>query len=140
MTGEGPKRYFTVAEAEALIPKLGEIVASLMEAQSRVKEIQETIQTEQEHIMVSGGFAVDRALWRERKSELDKLVELLQDGMTEILELGAVPKDLQLGLVDFPHLLNGEEVNLCWRYGEKGIRYWHGLDEGYPGRKALFPE
>jgi hypothetical protein len=40
-------------------------------------------------------------------------------------------------LVDFPHLRRGEEVNLCWKYGEREIRHWHGLDEGYSGRKPL---
>ena len=45
--------------------------------------------------------------------------------------------DLSLGLVDFLHLRNGREVNLCWKYGEREIRHWHGLDEGYAARKPL---
>jgi len=48
-----------------------------------------------------------------------------------------VPKDLALGLVDFPCLLDNEEVDLCWRHGESEVRFWHGLDEGYAGRKPL---
>ena len=55
--------------------------------------------------------------------------------MTEILSLGGVPKDLDLGLVDFPARLGQREVNLCWKYGEREIKFWHGLDEGYAGRK-----
>jgi hypothetical protein len=55
----------------------------------------------------------------------------------EITALGGVPKDLETGLVDFPHRRQGQVVNLCWKHGEKEIRYWHGLDEGFAGRKPL---
>jgi hypothetical protein len=44
---------------------------------------------------------------------------------------------VDLGLVDFPHVREGRVVNLCWKYGEREIRFWHGLDEGYTGRKSL---
>ena len=58
-------------------------------------------------------------------------------GLERSAELGGVPKDLGQGLVDFLHLRNGREVNLCWKYGEREIRHWPGLDEGYAGRKLL---
>jgi len=48
------------------------------------------------------------------------------------VSIGPVP-----GLVDFPHLRDGEEVHLCWKCGEDEIRHWHGLDEGYAARKPL---
>jgi len=46
-----------------------------------------------------------------------------------------VIKDLDVGLIDFPTLFRGKEVYLCWRMGESGIRHWHGVDEGFAGRK-----
>jgi hypothetical protein len=61
----------------------------------------------------------------------------VQQGLEQVQALGGVPKDLGLGLVDFIHLRNGREVNLCWRYGEGKITHWHGLDEGYSSRKPL---
>ena len=61
----------------------------------------------------------------------------IRAGLEEIHRLGGVTKDLGLGLVDFPHLRDGREVNLCWRYGERRITHWHGLDEGYAARKPL---
>jgi len=61
----------------------------------------------------------------------------VQQGLGAIVELGGAPKDLSLGVVDFLHLRDGREVNLCWKYGERAIRHWHGLDEGYAGRKPL---
>jgi hypothetical protein len=57
--------------------------------------------------------------------------------LERIGELGAVVKDLDTGLVDFPALRGDEEVFLCWRLGEDEIRYWHGVDEGFAGRKEL---
>jgi hypothetical protein len=57
--------------------------------------------------------------------------------LERISELGAVVKDLDTGLVDFPAMRGGEEVFLCWQLGEEEIRYWHGLEEGFAGRKEL---
>jgi hypothetical protein len=48
-----------------------------------------------------------------------------------------VVKDLDTGLLDFPTLYQGREVYLCWRLGESQINYWHGVDEGFAGRKAI---
>jgi hypothetical protein len=55
----------------------------------------------------------------------------------EIQALGAVVKDLELGLVDFPSLRDGEDVYLCWRVGEDAIGFWHPVDEGFAGRRPL---
>src|SRR5262245_2816776 len=66
----------------------------------------------------------------EAGAELARCVEAIQ-------ELGAIVKDLDSGLVDFPARRQGEDVLLCWRVGEDEIRYWHGLDDGFAGRKEL---
>ena len=57
--------------------------------------------------------------------------------LEEIHALGGVPKDIGLGLVDFPHRRDGRVVNLCWKHGESRVRWWHGLDEGYAARRPL---
>jgi hypothetical protein len=54
--------------------------------------------------------------------------------------LGVQVKDLDRGLVDFPALRDGEEVLLCWQVGEEVVAYWHGVDEGFAGRKPLGAE
>ena len=54
--------------------------------------------------------------------------------------LGAIVKDLDEGLVDFPAVREGEEILLCWRLGEDEVAHWHGLEEGFAGRKLLDPE
>ncbi len=115
-------RYFTPREVEALIPVLARVMRD---------------QAEQKRIALVGGGVLDRARWRADTERIKQLTQRMQDALEKIVELGGTPKDLGLGLVDFPHLRDGREVNLCWKYGEREIRHWHGLDEGYAGRKPL---
>jgi hypothetical protein len=53
---------------------------------------------------------------------------------------GAIVKDVDEGLVDFPAVRDGEEILLCWHLGEEEVAHWHGLEEGFAGRKQLDPE
>jgi len=131
------ERYFTVADVEALIPDLSRIMKRVMSAHAEVSAMQEGMQAEQQRIAMAGGGVLDRRAWRADKDKIERLTGEIRRGLAEIVELGGAPKDLGLGLVDFPHLRDGREVNLCWRYGEREIRHWHGLDEGYAGRKPL---
>ncbi len=131
------ERYFTVADVEALIPDLSRIMKPVVSAHAEVSAMQERMQAEQQRIAMAGGGVLDRRAWRADKDKIERLTGEIRRGLAEIVELGGAPKDLGLGLVDFPHLRDGREVNLCWRYGEREIRHWHGLDEGYAGRKPL---
>ena len=131
------ERYFTQAEVEALIPELTRIMEQVMAAHVEAGEARDRIQAEQHRIAAAGGGVLDRASWQDAKARIERTTREIQDGLEEIQKLGGVPKDLGLGLVDFLHLRNGREVNLCWKHGEREIRYWHGLDEGYAARKPL---
>ena len=130
------KKYFSVTEAEALIPELTRIMSGVLSAYGEVQRVRAELREEQRRIMISGGalVAVD---WPDRAARLEALTGELQESLTAIVKLGGAPKDLKIGLVDFPFLLEREEVNLCWRFGEKKIRFWHGLDEGFAGRKPI---
>jgi hypothetical protein len=77
----------------------------------------------------------DRAL--EARARRDDAAARLRECIEAVLETGCLVKDLDIGLVDFPTLLRGVEVYLCWKLGESGIAYWHGVDEGFRGRKAI---
>src|SRR5688500_16506290 len=106
---------------------------SHMEAESE----RERQRKEEERITMSGGGMIDRAAWKAGTERLQSLTAVIQQALQQIADMGGVPKDFELGLVDFLHLRNGREVNLCWKYGEREIRFWHGLDEGYSARKPL---
>lgn len=131
------KRYFTRGEVDALIPELTRIMGAVIKAHADVTELTARLQREQQRIVMAGGGMIDRREWEEAKAEIARLTEAVQGGLEEIAVLGGTPKDLGLGLVDFPARLLDQEVNLCWRCGESAVRFWHGLDEGYAGRKPL---
>jgi hypothetical protein len=131
------ERYFSIADVEALIPALTRLMKRAMAANTQASEARERLQAEQQRIALAGGGVLDRRAWRAEQDRIERLTAEMQQTLGEIVELGGVPKDLGLGLVDFLHLRDGREVNLCWKYGEREIRHWHGLDEGYAGRKPL---
>ena len=130
-------RYFSPEEVERLIPTLTPLMARVMAARAEAGEAQEWLGREQQRITLGGGGIVDQGQWRNRKQALERGTRVVQEGLAEIQAMGGVTKDLGMGLVDFIHLRDGDEVNLCWRYGEERITHWHGLTEGYAARKPL---
>ena len=131
------ERYFSPEEVEALIPTLTAIVDRLREAHGAVAETRGRMQAEQERLSLAGGGVLDQAQWRADKTRMDAAVVTARRAAEELQTLGGVPKGIEEGLVDFPHLRDGQVVNLCWKYGETRIRFWHGMDEGFAGRKPL---
>ncbi len=130
-------RYFSPADVEKLIPALTRIMKDVMTAHAEVTAARERLQAERQRLARAGGGVLDHAAWRADTERLAQFTRRIQDGLGQIAKLGGVPKDLCLGLVDFLHLRDREEVHLCWKYGDRDIRHWHGLDEGYAGRKPL---
>jgi hypothetical protein len=83
---------------------------------------------------------VDREQARKGRERRDKLAKRLKTAIEQVQEFGCVVKDLDMGLVDFPTLFRGVEVYLCWKLGEPRIEYWHGMEEGFRGRKPIDEE
>ena len=131
------ERYFSPAEVEALIPTLTDIIERLRSAHTDVGDHRGRLQAEQQRLEMSGGGVLDRAQYKADRDGLDAAVKHAQRAVEEIQALGGVPKGVEEGLVDFPHLRDGRVVNLCWKFGETRIRFWHGMDEGFASRKPL---
>jgi hypothetical protein len=131
------ERYFARVEVEALIPVLTKVMGDVMTAQAEAAEARERLRGEQQRLSMAGGGVLDQARWREAQRRLETETRRIEHGVDEITKLGGVIKDPGTGLVDFAHRREGRVVNLCWKYGEKAIGYWHGLDEGYAARKPL---
>jgi hypothetical protein len=129
------QRYFTLAEAEELIPRLEPIMGAVMDAHAEASRVRAELQGAQRRLMLAGGARLEPEFWRSRKARFDRATLAVQKGLGEVVKLGGSPKDLERGLVDFRARLETRDVNLCWRFGEKRIRFWHGLDEGYAARK-----
>ncbi len=88
-------------------------------------------------IMMLGGSIPPYAELAQKKAERERSETKMREAIDKIHETGCIVKDLDVGLVDFPSLLEGEEVYLCWKLGEERITYWHGIHEGFAGRKPL---
>ncbi len=88
-------------------------------------------------VALLGGVLVDHSRPVEQKERRDRSAERLKAAIEKVQESGCLVKDLDTGLVDFPTLFNGVEVYLCWKLGESGIHFWHGVEEGFRGRKPI---
>jgi hypothetical protein len=132
-------RLFTREEVDRLIPELTRLVKRALRDHRAALHLKEGLEAEQQRIRVSGGALVDRRAWKEQSDRLAALADAVGRSLSEIGALGGVVKDLAMGLVDFPGRVPGEDdtVNLCWKYGETAVRFWHGLAEGYAQRKPL---
>ena len=65
------------------------------------------------------------------------MVFRMERNVAQIVDCDVTLRDIETGLVDFPALVNGRQVCLCWRFGEHAVGWWHELDAGFPGRKPL---
>jgi hypothetical protein len=135
------ERLFTAAEINAMIPQLSDLLGEAMELHRCARGLQEALGEERERIRVSGGARVDQRDWKARAERLDGYAIEVKQLLQQVLDMGGMTKDLEIGLVDFPGLVpqaaGSQPVNLCWKHGEDAIRFWHGFDEGYAQRKPL---
>ena len=130
-------RHFTLAEARALMPEVGRLIRDAVHAKARYQAAETWLHDLAQRIMMRGGINVDTALVESWKNQREASGQALKNSMEKIEELGVQVKDLDIGLVDFPTLYRGEEVYLCWRMDEDDIGHWHGVHEGFAGRKTI---
>jgi hypothetical protein len=131
-----PKR-FTLAEAQSLIPQVEVLLRRAIAAKSSFEEAERDLQGLSERIMLMGGLAVNRERSLGIRNRRETAAAELREAMESVQEIGCVVKDLDIGLIDFPTLFRGVEVYLCWKLDEPGIAFWHGVEEGFRGRKAI---
>ncbi len=133
----GMKRTFTLSEAEALLPVLRGLLRRAMAARRKMRLIEGEFERARAHVFASGGAELDVLHFVRRRAESDKLAQQIKEGIAEIHAAGAQVKDLDMGLLDFPSVVDGNLILLCWRMGEEHITHWHGMDEGFAGRKPI---
>jgi hypothetical protein len=131
-----PKR-FTLREAESLLPEIETIIREAVSLKVQYLEARQALHTFAERVAMQGGMLVDRETVLQNRAQEERHGERLKAAIEKLQEYGCVVKDLDIGLIDFPTLFQGREVYLCWRMGEPGIQYWHGVDEGFAGRKQI---
>jgi hypothetical protein len=131
-----PKR-FTLAEAQHLIPQVDRLLRDAVAIKSEYDEAEAAIQSFTERVMMMGGMDVDRSVALDARNRRDSAAGRLRSAIQQVQEIGCIVKDLDTGLIDFPTLFRGVEVYMCWKLGEPAIGFWHGVEEGFRGRKAI---
>jgi len=122
-------RRFTIQEANTLIPRLEMLMERL---QRTALVVRSAVHEAEAEPMVRTTVDVLRV-----RPELAPYVAEIESTVAEIEQLGCQFKGIDLGLVDFLAEIDGRPVWLCWQYGEKSIGFWHAMDEGFAGRRAL---
>ena len=132
------KIYFTLEDANALLPYLKE---TMLELQAIKKEIVEIVQNLEEQGSNFEELFSRTDLTESEKQFRGKLEELgdqINSFTFDIQEKGPVVKDIEQGLADFYTKIEDKDAFLCWQLGEQEIQYWHGIQDGFPGRQSLF--
>jgi hypothetical protein len=130
-------RYFTLQQAQDLLAELRTLMEDAVNARLSMARTEVELQTAARKVQLLGGVRLDPVRMAALSREREESARRLQECVSRIHDSGAQVKDLDSGLLDFPTLYHGEEVLLCWRVGETGISHWHGLNEGFRGRKAI---
>jgi hypothetical protein len=127
---------FTPAEANSALHEVRPVAERLVAVRTRMRELERTQRDLVTAIGGNGGGYAAGDL-NEAQTELVGLADAAVACAERLEELGVELKDLDTGLLDFPSLRDGVEVELCWRVGEAAVEYWHGIGEGFAGRKPI---
>lgn len=130
-------RTFTLDEAQDLVPVLEGLLRTSIEGKKVIESVDAELQATVQRIFLNGGMSINVVHFARRKAEREKAIQRVKDAMGEIDAMGVQVKDLDIGLLDFPCEVDGEIVLLCWKLGEKSITHWHGVSEGFAGRKPI---
>ena len=130
-------RTFTLQEAQTLLPVLESLLKSAMEGKKILSAVDEEFQQVQSRVFLNGGSFLNIGYLKKRKAEREKAVQRVKDAVAEVDATGVQVKDLDIGLLDFPCVVEERVILLCWKLGEKAITHWHGTEEGFSGRKPI---
>jgi len=130
-------RFFTLEQAEKVLPDVDSAIRRVISLKAEFERLESEWQSFSQRMSVSGGMRVDRAHVAEQRNCREQSAIALKQAVGTVHQFGCLVKDLDIGLIDFPTLFQGEEVYLCWKLGETGIGFWHGVHEGFRGRKPI---
>ena len=130
-------RTFTLDEAQELLPVLESLLRNSIDGKKLIESVDTEFQEVGQKVFVRGGMSLNVVYLARRKAERERSIQKVKDAMAEIDAMGVQVKDLDIGLLDFPCEVDGQTVLLCWKLGEKAITHWHGVSEGFAGRKPV---
>lgn len=121
---------YTPQTANKALPEVKQLFSNILMHKKQAVALQEQVE-----MIVQSGSPFEQFV--KKKQELNTAVSNYYRAIEELEATGVVIKDVEQGLLDFPSKRFDEEVWLCWKVGENEIKFWHGKDEGFMGRKPL---
>lgn len=131
------ERYFTLDEAQSLLPVVEALLKRALEAKGLAEDLEEKLESLGRKVFLSGGMFLDIERVRRNRTAYEAHMQKAKDALSEIDAIGVQVKDLDTGLLDFPCTVEGQTVLLCWKMGESSIGFWHTLDGGFRGRQPV---
>ncbi|SDN32903.1 DUF2203 domain-containing protein [Alkalicoccus daliensis] len=126
-------KYFTITQANKLLPVIKEEITALKDVQAEFNELWKTYQ----QLKDGNHVATDAGRIFKLESQLEFMEILAQQHVNNIQANGALLKGIEPALVDFPSFKGGAEILLCWKEGEETISYYHDTKDGFSGRRPL---
>ena len=130
-------RHFTLTEAERMLPEVDRALRDALFYKAQYQAAEQELNATMERIRMAGGSRVNPTPILAMRAGRDGSASKLREVFEKIEQMGVLVKDLDIGLIDFLAHYQGREVCLCWKLGEEHIRFWHGTDEGFAGRKPI---
>jgi len=121
---------FTVDQANTILPKVKKKFDEIVCCKNNVMDIQEELQN-----LSDSNCSFEKFI--KKKQELNHIVTSLYKMIQELEDMGVMIKSVDEGLLDFPSIRYDKEIWLCWKFGENKVKFWHGKDEGFMGRKPI---
>ena len=130
-------KTFTLEEARGLLPVLESLLRGAIIAKQEAEVAEGNLAALNLRIQMAGGMLVDVPKAARDRAIRQHGIQRAKDALSEIDAIGVQVKDIETGLLDFPFVLDDEIVLLCWKLGEKKLTHWHGMQEGFAGRKPI---
>ncbi|MEX0765927.1 MAG: DUF2203 domain-containing protein [bacterium] len=128
-------KYFSLQQADRILPEVEPVLLSLRDLQTRALQTKERVDLLWQRLE-AGERVLDEIA--SVQARLDADVAEMRSLVERLETLGVILRDVGRGLIDFPAIVVETEFYLCWRLGEDSIQFWHGVDEGFGGRKPLW--
>ena len=122
--------HFTIKDANEVLPKVIKKFKNIVNLKDQAVLIQSEMETNPKYMSNFKEYVI-------KKQELNTVMSNFYKAIEDLESMGVLIKSIEEGLLDFPSIRFNEEVFLCWKEGETEIKFWHGKDEGFMGRKPL---
>jgi hypothetical protein len=129
-------RYYTIDEANTALPEVDRILAALRDQRAELIALRDrVVAASPDDDETPSAEAAEQI--RLLRLGMQGLIDQMQAGVARLVELDITLRDIPSGLIDFPALVSGRPIWLCWRLGEGDVAHWHAHDEGFDSRRPL---